>query len=146
MTSRYAKAYTEVLEILKYLPVEEYNKISKEEIDFYEMHRDKDYIYSYNPTLTLKEQNISREANVILVIIFRDFFATDMQKEKLNKILVNNERIYQEELREIYNLDDLFKDNISNEKIEASESVSMIEYKESFFTKILNKIKRIFHR
>ena len=30
----YKKAYTEILEIIKYLPRDEYEKISKEKLDF----------------------------------------------------------------------------------------------------------------
>lgn len=34
INSKYAKAYTEVLEIIKYFPQEEYDKIPKEKIAF----------------------------------------------------------------------------------------------------------------
>ena len=37
--NKYAKAYTEVLEIIKYFPEEEYNKIPKEKIEFYKIIR-----------------------------------------------------------------------------------------------------------
>ena len=35
INSRYAKAYTEVLEIIKYFPKEEFAKIPEEKIEFY---------------------------------------------------------------------------------------------------------------
>mgnify|MGYP007072994665 FL=1 len=35
MINTYSKAYTEVFEIIKYLPKEEYNKIPKDKIEFY---------------------------------------------------------------------------------------------------------------
>ena len=35
----YANAYTEVLEILKYIPKEDYNKIPKNKIELYETNK-----------------------------------------------------------------------------------------------------------
>ena len=40
MNNTYRRAYTELLEILKYLPQEEYEKIPKEKIEFYEKNKD----------------------------------------------------------------------------------------------------------
>ena len=39
----YAKAYTEVLEIIRHFPQEEYNKIPKEKIEFYKNNMDKNH-------------------------------------------------------------------------------------------------------
>ncbi len=143
MNNLYAKSYTEVLEILKYLPVEEYKKIPKEEIEFYQNNCDKQYKFTINPRLDLKEQNISRKANAVLVYLFKNYFATEVQKEKLNNILKNN--LYKEEQlkREKYSTQNIFpKKNI--EKIGIQESTSIVPYKENIFIKIINKIKSIF--
>ena len=43
MNNNYSKAYTEVLEIIKYFPEEEYSRIPKEKIDFYKKNMDKNY-------------------------------------------------------------------------------------------------------
>lgn len=146
MTSTYAKAYTEVLEILKYLPSEQYKKIPKEKIEFYEKYKDTNYVCNYDSTKTLNEQNILRETRAIIISIFRDFFATTIQKEKLKKILLNNEQKYQQELKEKHNWDNIFEKNKT--KIKQDEFVenktTMVEYKESIFTKIKNWFKRNF--
>lgn len=147
MTTNYARAYTEVLEILNFLPNEEYEKIPKEKIDFYERNKDNNYVYTFDASKSLDTQNISREANAIIVSLFRDFYATEMQKQKLNNILVNNENKYQKQLREQYNPDDIFKKSDKEPEIEqeiSQDNVSMIEYKESIFRKIVNKIKCFF--
>lgn len=91
MNNSYAKAYTEVLEIISYFSEEEYNKIPKEKIEFYEEHRDRDYNFKINPNIDLAEQNISHNTNAILVSLFRDYFATDKQKEILNRLLQQNQ-------------------------------------------------------
>lgn len=145
MTNELARAYTEVLEILKYLPADEYSKIPSEEIEFYENHKDCNYIYNYNPKNTIKSQNISREAIAILVTIFRDFFATHAQKEKLNNILNANEQKYQGELRKKHNPDNIFKDKVFSQVYQADNELNnaMVEHKDTFFNKILIKIKKL---
>ena len=48
MSNNYAKAYKELLEIIKHFPLEEYNKIPKEKIKFYEENMDKNYHCTIN--------------------------------------------------------------------------------------------------
>ena len=151
MSSNYEKAYTEVLEIIKYLPKEEYEKISKEKIEFFEENCDKNYIFNFDITKSLEEQKFLRETNAIIVTLFRDFFATDLQKEKLQKILLENEEKYQEELRKKYNPDDIFKKQEKNklEEVEQEQTnTALVEVKEEniiqkVFNKIINWIKSL---
>ena len=72
MVNDYKKAYTEVLEILNYFPNDEYSKIPQEKINFFEENKDSDYVFEINPNIDLSEQNISREANTILVSLYRE--------------------------------------------------------------------------
>lgn len=74
MNNTYSKAYTEVLEIINHFSEEEYKKIPKEKIDFFEENKDKDYNFKIDPNVNLAEQNISQNANAILVSLFRDWF------------------------------------------------------------------------
>ena len=62
---------------------------------------------------------------------------------EINNILAENEKKYEEELREKYNPDDIFKNEIMVEK--TSKNNELIEYKETFLKKIINKIKGIWH-
>lgn len=145
MGNNYEKAYTEILEILKYIPKEEYERIPKEKILFFEENCDKNYEFKFDINKSLDEQEFLRETNAIIVVLFRDYFATDTQKEKLQRILLENERKYQEELREKYNPDDIFKKkqvDIKKEEIK-EENVQMVEYKEPILRRIVNKILEI---
>ena len=147
----YAKAYTEVLEIVKYFPEEEYNKIPKEKIEFYKNNMDKDYVFTINPEIDLSKQNISPEANAIIINIFIDYFATEEQKVKIKEILDLNQKKEEQEKREKYNPDDIFKKankDTETANIETSENntnTALIEYKESFFTRFKNFIFKILH-
>ena len=147
--TKYERAYTEVLEIISYFPQEEYSKIPSDIIEYYKNNMDKNYNFSINPEISLEEQNISKEAFAIIVSLFRDYFATDKQKETLKSLLKQNQEKKDKELREKYNPDDIFKNRISSNQIEdingqaVENEKSMTIYKESIITKIWNFIKGI---
>ena len=82
----YGIAYKEVLEILKYIPIEDYNKIPKDKIELFETNANKDYIFNYDPNKTLNEQNVSKIAKGIIAILFRDYWATETQRQKIINI------------------------------------------------------------
>ena len=94
MEKKYAKAYTEVLEILKHIPEDEYERIPKTEIQFYENNCDKTYKFIYDESLNVKDQSISKEANAVIVekkekTVNNTYL---MQKEK-NKIITRIKKI-----------------------------------------------------
>ena len=151
MITAYKRAYTEVIEIIKYFPNEEYAKIPLEKINYYKENMDKDYNFQINPNIELEKQNISREANAILVTLFNDYFATDRQKEILNNLLKQNQQILEELKQEKYNPSNLFMQSKTQQQNTVtlqknnSES-SLVEIKEKFFTNFINFIKNIFKR
>ena len=152
----YANAYSEVLEILKYIPVEDYKKIPERKIELYKKNANKDYIFNYNPEKTLKEQNVSKIAKGIIAILFRDYWATDEQREKI-LAMQKNERINIEKIkRERYNPDNIFKSKNNNQNIVSNNiknnieiysknSLMKVENKKSnsIFRKIIDKIRNI---
>ena len=95
----------------------------------------------------LTEQNISKEANAIIVTLFQDYFATEEQKEKIKEILELNEKKSEQEKREKYNPDDLFKNNktIETKQKDDIQETALVEYKENFFIKFKNFIMKILH-
>lgn len=150
INNTYSRAYTEVLEIIKYFPEEEYAKIPKEKIEFYKNNMDKDYVFIINPEIDLSEQNISPEANAIIVNLFRNYFATEEQKVKIKEILDLNQKKEEQEKREKYNPDDIFKNTnkATNTTVEMSENninTALVKYKESFFARFKNFIFKILH-
>lgn len=137
-------AFKEVLEILKYISKEEYDKIPKEKIELFEINADKSYEFKYDPNFTLEEQNVSKIAKTIIAILFRDYWATPLQKEKiLAKENYDRQKLEKEKAQK-YNPDDLFKKTKKQENI-TTESFAMIEYKESIFKRFINRIKQILH-
>ena len=139
----YAKAYTEVLEIISFFPKEEYNKIPKEKIDFYKKNMDKDYKFTINPEIDLAEQNVSKEASAIIVTLYRDYFATEEQREKIEDLIKLNEKKTEMEKREKYNPDDLFKNRAKQIEQANTMETALVEYKENFFIKFKNFILKL---
>lgn len=146
INSIYAKAYTEVLEIINHFQKEDYSKIPHEKIEFYKNNMDKNYYFKINPEVALYEQNISKEANSILINLYKDYFATEKQKVIIDDILEQNQIETEIDKREKYNPDDLFKNinrnKLSNEAIENNKLPIEIK-KENFFNKFIMYIKSL---
>lgn len=137
-----AKAYVEILEIIKYMEPECVNKIPKGLIEFFERQKDKNYEYHFDEEKDFSEQKISEETGGLLAMLALNYIANEENKEKIKEILIKNEEEYQKELREKYNPDNLFKDKQNIEENEQKQ-LTIIE-KEPWYKKILNKIKSIF--
>ena len=137
-------AYTEVYTILQELNEEEYSKIPPEVIETIEANRNEEYEYGLDDELELKDQPMLPETKAILFNLFRDYLASPEQKAKI--IRMQNEARQKNELKkqQMYN-SDIFankpKENLTENN---NETMQIVEYEESFFKKILNKIKSFF--
>ena len=94
--NKYAIAYSEVLEILKHIPIEDYNKIPKNEIELFEAYADNNYTFNCDTSKTLEEQNVSDITKGIIILLFRDYWATPYQKE----IIQEKERQYRQKIED----------------------------------------------
>lgn len=147
ISNNYAKAYKELLEIIKHFPHEEYNKIPKEKINFFEENMDTSYNFKINPNIDLSEQNISKETKALIVKLYEDYFATEDQKEKIKEILELNQKRAEQEKRKKYNPQELFKTNRVIKKVQNNnkQENAIIQCKENFFIRFKNYILKILH-
>lgn len=139
MEKKYAKAYTEVLELLKHIPKEEYNRIPETEIQFYENNCDKNYKFIYDETIELKEQKISKEANAVIIAMYMNYFANEKQKEIIDEVLKQNSINQEKEKKQKYNTENIFK-----EKNQENLPIELNKKKENIIKRIINKIKGLF--
>lgn len=142
MNDTYACSYVEVLEILKHIPKEDYDKIPKEKIEFYEKNMDKNYVYIYDSV----EPKTLRKTDIILMNLYKNYIAKIEEKEKIEEILRLNEQKEEQEKKKIYSIDNIFdnpKIDIQNNK-ENIISEQLLENKESIFKRFINKFKMIF--
>ena len=144
IANKYANAFTEVYEILQYLDKDEYKKISLDLIEIIQNNRNTNYLYTIKSEKKLKEQKMLPETKAILFNIFRDYLATEEQKQKIKKWQLEDLRKLEEEKKKNYNVDVFFNKNIQNTTISKSGN-ELIEVKEqSLWKKIINKIKKFF--
>lgn len=152
-TLNYKRAYSEVDTFIDLLNEDKQEKIPKELRDFFKNEKDNSYNKIIEPCKPIKEQNLSIEALTIIAYLNLTYWCEDEnEKQILLSIYDENEIKYQQELNQNFEAKKIFEKNTlpnqSNEQ-ECSEPENMSlteEKKESFFTKIINTIKSIFHK
>lgn len=151
---QYANAYTEVLDILKYISKEDYEKIPKSKIKVFEENSNKNYNFIYDENKTLDEQNVSEITKVIIAILFRDYWATkeqryiiikkqqeikDQKQKELMAKFEQNKNISEKDLKKVNVASDLDID------IDYARGTNLETYKEeNIFKRIISKIREIF--
>jgi len=141
ITKEYAEAYKEVVTILSYVPEEDLQKIPQDKINFYIENMDEEYEYVLDENIEFEEQSMSDITKAILANIFRDYWATPYQKERIEAKEKYDIEKEEEEKREKYNPDDIFKSRQVDSNI-ANTNLPMEIKKENFFKKLLSFIKR----
>ena len=146
----HANAYTEVLEIIKFISKEDYDKIPKENIEALETFSNKEHEFKYNPEKTLDEQNVSNITKVLIAILFRDYWATDNQRKHIIAKQNENRKRIEEEKREKYNPNNIFNKNQPYKEVEdkqTTEEIALTEIREiKWYEKIILSIKKIFRK
>lgn len=148
--AEYANAYKEVLDILKYVSKEDLNKIPTQKIEMFSKYANYDYDFEYNPEITLKEQNVSDIAQTIIAILFRDYWATSEQREKILRKEKYDMQLLEEYKKEKYNSNIIFNNkyktnNCSSE--ENNQETSMVDVSNiKWYKKIWRKIKNLFRK
>lgn len=151
---QYANAYTEVLNILKHISKEDYEKIPKSKIKVFEENSNKNYNFTYDENKTLDEQNVSEITKVIIAILFRDYWATkeqryiiikkqqeikDQKQKELMAKFEQNKNISEKDLKKVNVASDLDID------IDYARGTNLETYKEeNIFKRIISKIREIF--
>lgn len=139
-------AYKEVYTILQDLNEEEYNKIPLEIIETIKENSNDEYDFVLNDELELNEQELLPETKAILFNLFRDYLATPMQKEKIIKMQSAERKKLEKKKQENYTNVNIFERNESKDmgKIINQESQLIQIKKETFFEKLISKIKSFF--
>lgn len=146
VTIEYKMAYAEILEILKYISKEEQDKVPRNMIEMFKANASENSNFVYNPKKTLQEQNVSEIAVSIIAILYRDYWATKEQKQKILNFQNREREKYKAEK---YNVNDIFKNKeevtIKKEpKIISNKESLIVLKKQNFLQKIVEKIKKFF--
>ncbi len=141
------KRLVEVETILGTLDNTYKNKIPKEIWEYIKQHKDNDYIFYYDKEKSLMNQTLDIDTVAILTYINMEYLLNKKQKQHIKQILRKDEVILEKKKREMYNPDNLFKQNrpkIQKQCNSITNEIAIVEYKESYFTKIRNWFKQIF--
>lgn len=141
VTLEYSEAISEVLYILENTEEEIVSKIPENVLSFFRENASKDYNVELEYSKDIKDINLKGKAKAILAAIYRDYLASEEEQEEYNKILMENEKKYQEEAKESYNSDEIFKNN-QKESTKIENLPAEIKQK-NFFQKIIDYIKKI---
>ena len=141
MNDNYAKAYREVYEILMIVPVESLKKIPDDIIETLKVKRDLEYDFSIDITKSLEEQDLLRETKAILANLYRDYWATPTEKQKIIEKEKHDRIIIENKKREKYNPDDIFKKKDESKFVISTQSNLPTETKQNFFKRVISFIK-----
>ena len=150
MENELLKAYAEVDKVLSFMENKYVEKIPKKMREMFKNEKLEGYNPSINPKVPLDEQDLQRKTLSILAMLNLNYWCeSEEEKQELISLYAENDRKREDELREKYNPDNLFKkkDIEVEETTDSTESKELIEYKkENFFKMILRKIFSIFRK
>lgn len=150
MNLDYKEAVGEVLIILEHTEESLINKIPKQLLEFWREIAPKDTNLVVDTSKSLSELNLKPKTKALIAMIYRNYWCTPEERKEYDRILKENEEKFQEEARQKYNPDDIFKPIVKQPevladepKIEKENEANIMLYKENIFTKIIQKIKSI---
>ena len=143
MDEKKIQTCSEIYCLLNYFPESYIYKLPKKLLNLIKQNSYPKYFIEVDVNKPLEEQKIIKETKDTLIVLKYNYWSDEAEKRNIIERLNENEKKYENELREKFNPDNLFKNKAT--KVETVEnSIAMVEYKESIFTKIRNWFKRTF--
>lgn len=142
LSIEYKSSISEVLDIINNMEDIYREKISTKFMEFLVKNQNENYINHMNPNFEMNEQIKGKKTKEILAIIAYNYWYNEEQREEYKKRLKENEEIHQQELRKLYDTDNLFKRNRESE--DTNNMQIMVVQKKKWYQKIFEKIKDIF--
>lgn len=144
MDDNYQKAYKEVYEILKCMPKEEVEKIPEEIKDTIENFMDKNYDFKVQAEQDFDKQPILQETKAILAVLYRDYWATEIERKRIIQKQEYDLKKAEERKKEIYSYENLFKNRKPIQ--ENNEIKQVVVYKQSWYKKFVDFVKQFLGR
>lgn len=160
MTNELGRTFCDIDIILNALPEEDRNKVPKKLRKLIEENKLDGYESTVRVDVPIEEQELHPDTQAFIGMLYLYYWCeTEEEKRELKKLYIENEKRYQKELQEKY---EVFKNDnnqvteIENNETESEEVMTknvtqtqdsqIIVYKESIIRKILNKVMSIFRR
>lgn len=142
----YKRAYTELNEVIKVLSENEKSKIPSNFLKKLDDNIDDKYKFKLDMSKGIFEQNLMPETRALIIELYERFLAKKEEKEFWQKYDELCLKKIENQKKEKYNPEVLFKSkeySIKKTAENVSTSITVLP-KENIFKKIINKIKRIF--
>ena len=155
----FAKAYKEVYVIIEHLKEDEKSQIPQEFIEMLETKMDKEYVFNYDATKDLSEQQVLRETLSILAYIYVNYIGEYNEvreiKAQFQKDIIQHEMakkaLYEKNNTNNTNNANTTTNNLNNNNLNKIDSnkfeqeVSLIDTKQDkWYSKIVSFFKNIF--
>lgn len=140
----YKNAFKEVYEILQNTDDELVKKVPQKFIVFLQGNMNADFKTNIDSTIDIDKQDLLPEAEDILSLIYRSYWATDEEKlEFSNKDNQELAKIEENKKSQYKDIDEIFSKRKNLNNITLNNSLVVVK-KENFITKFLKKILKIF--
>ena len=146
VSAAYANAMAETLWYLRGIRKEDVNKIPTSVINYLIKYSNKDYKCNFDYNASMEDMHLLDETKVLITSICYSYWCNDeIEKAKLREILQKNEKAYDIWQRELYDPNKIFEKNNQSQVDKAKEEQALaIKQKENLFTKMINRIRRLF--
>ena len=138
------EAYAEVDNLIECLDLYDKNKIPESIRKYFKKEKSKNYNKIIDANQPIKNQNLKDETLAIIAMLNLKYWCDDEEeKKRLMTIYSENEKKYQNELKEKYDIEKIFEER-NNKKLENYQEKNLSKIKkESFWDKLKNTILKI---
>lgn len=141
------EAYAEVDSFIECLDSYDKNKVPESIRKYFKKEKSKNYNKIIDVNQPIKDQNLKDETLAIIAMLNLKYWCDDEEeKKRLMTIYSENEKKYQNELKEKYDIEKIFKER-NNKKSENYQEKNVPEIKkESLWDKLKNMILKMFKK
>ena len=138
------EAYAEVDSFIECLDSYDKNKVPESIRKYFKKEKSKNYNKIIDVNQPIKDQNLKDETLAIIAMLNLKYWCDDEEeKKRLMTIYSENEKKYQNELKEKYDIEKIFEER-NNKKLENYQEKNLSKIKkESFWDKLKNTILKI---
>ena len=140
----YKQSFTEIHYLLKHCNKDIIEKLPRSFINIVDQNMDKTYTPNINYNQNICNQNLKKETQIIISLIYRDYLCNEEEKQKIIKNDINEIDKINSKMSELYNIDTIFKQknsDIKNTSIDSSKNeicnLPVKLKKDNWFTKLL---------
>lgn len=141
------EAYAEVDNFIECLDSYDKNKVPESIRKYFKKEKSKTYNKIIDVNQPIKDQNLKDETLAIIAMLNLKYWCDDEEeKKRLMTIYSENEKRYQNELKEKYDIEKIFEER-NNKKLANYQEKNVPEIKkESFWDKLKNMILKMFKK